>query len=144
MAAPVSSRALGSGETPETEMTQARGSHRGNGLRTSRFLAFLFGADKSGMSYIRAGRILAGIVLIGLVAVPFAGQISLAFAAIVVGSLQLVWLLIDGAKEVRSPLRRRSWGIVVTIVVEYSVFMLVVVVALVFFIRALPGFVDGR
>lgn len=93
------------------------------------------------MSFRRAGRILAGILLVGLFAVPFAGQISLLVAIIVAASVQLVWLLIDAAKEIAPPLRKRSWGVVAMTVVEYSAFILITGAALVFFIRALPRLV---
>ena len=92
------------------------------------------------MNYKRAGRILAAIVLAGLAAVPFTGQISLVVAAIVVGLVQFVWLTIDGVREIRNPLRRHAWSVVAMIAVEYSVFILIVCAALVFFIRVLPEF----
>lgn len=122
-------------------MHRGRRSEREGESRILELLKQALGTGKTGMSYRRAGRILAAILLVGLFAVPFAGQISLLVATIVAASVQLVWLLIDGAKEVAPPLRRRSWRVVGIIVLEYSAFLFIVAAALVYFIRALPSFI---
>lgn len=110
----------------------------------SGILKFFLGLGKAGMSYKRAGRILAAILLVGLAAVPFAGQVSLLVAIIIGALVQLVWLIVDGAKEIAPPLRTRSWGVAAMIAVEYSAFLLIVCAALVFFIRALPEFIAAN
>ena len=125
-------------------MTEAGESRQSDGSRISKLFKGLLGLGKAGMRYKSAGRILAGIILAGLVAVPFAGRKSLLLAIIAAASVQLVWLIIDGAKEIAPPLRRRSWKVVAMIAVEYSAFIAIVCAALFFFIRALPGFVTSN
>lgn len=94
----------------------------------------MFSAGK-GMSWGRAGRILAAIFLVGLALVPFFGEISLKLAIVAIGGVLLTWLAIDCATEIRNPYRRRAWGTVVTIAIEYLVFAALVGVAMAYFVR---------
>lgn len=72
------------------------------------------------MSAGEAGRIGAAIILIGLVASIFFGEIALKLAFIVVALISIGWLLMLVKIETAPAIRRRAWGRAAMIAIEYT------------------------
>ena len=90
-----------------------------------------FFSNRRGMTVKRAGRILAAIVLTGLLVTFFVGDIALKVAGLIAGLVMMSWLVMDYVREIRNPLRHRSLGTVMMITVEYAVLLSIVGVFLV-------------
>lgn len=122
-------------------MPMNRGTVQGHGARPRlrRLAAFVTGYREAEMKSRRAGRILAAILLAGLFAAPWAGQVALLVAALIAAGVMLVWIVLDAATEIGDEAGRRPWRSRVTIALEYSVLGLVAGAALVGFGRALPA-----
>lgn len=79
----------------------------------------------SGMSAKAAGRILAGVFLVGLVLSLFVGELAITLTAFPIAALLFVWLVVGCKREIGPAIRRGAWTTVLVIAIEYGVFFFI-------------------
>jgi hypothetical protein len=87
--------------------------------------------SQDGMSVEKANKILGAIIIAGFLTYFFVGEIALKLSAFIAASVMMSWLIIDYVRDVRSPLRRRSWGAIFVTTVEYMIPWSIVIIFLV-------------
>jgi len=83
--------------------------------------------NRSGMSVERANRLLGAIILLGIFATFFIGDIALKSASFIGGSLVMYWLFVNCAYDLRSSFRQRTWGTFFMAALGYGISLSVII-----------------
>jgi len=77
------------------------------------------------------------VILAGLLATPFVGNVAMGLAFLVAGSAMTYWILICGVRGIREPLKNHSWAIAAITAIEYIFYLCIAAAFLVGVFRSM-------